>query len=370
MVKRRLNRSDHARSERLLACASQHLSSGGPPMVVFATGNRHWEAALPDVVDEVTRSKDCLYAWGRLMQGVNGSTPPTSRAAAAHQELCRSMRLSRQAFNSWAKQPHPSPATGKGQRWWLANQSLRYFIIAIDHSWMCHLMLLINTHPEMTVEARNKRGLGFEGMDHAEHSIERLTGVIPTSLETAIATQAFHRRRVLEADIALWSPIVEPLAPVLSGFNGFQQSDGRLPIPQTPLLMSGPDADPPEWFFTTSAEAIWEGSLCRLSDAFRTLRLGDERDSAAMMTHLANAQTGFHKLANNNIYPEITEPLVDAIGQMGDGLVDHDEYLLAIGHERVRQLVLRALGGVSQAGTDLQLFGNGEAVVPPQPRPA
>jgi hypothetical protein len=339
-------------------------------VVVFATGNRHWEAALPVVVDEVTRSKDCLYAWGRLMQGVNESTRLTSPAAAAHQELCRSMRLSRKAFNGWAKQPHPSPATGKGQRWWLANQSLRYFIIAIDHSWMCHLMLLIKTHPEMSVEARDKRGLGFEGMDHAEHSIERLTGVIPTSLETAIATQAFHRRRVLEADIALWSPIVEPLVPVFSGFKALGQPDGRLPSPPTQLLAPGTDANPPAWFFTTSAEAIWEGSLCCLSTAFRTLLSGHARDSVAMMTNLANAQTGFHKLANNNIHPGITELLVDAIGQMGDGLVDHDEHLLAIGHERARQLVLRALGGEGQVGADLQLLGNGEAVVPPQARPA
>jgi hypothetical protein len=339
-------------------------------MVAFATGNRLWEKALPAVVDEVTRSKDCLYAWGRLMQGVTESTPLTSAAAAAHQELCRSTRLSRKAFNAWAKQPHPSPATGKGQRWWMTNQSLRYFIIAIDHSWMCHLMLLIKTHPEMSAEARDKRGLGFEGMDHAEHSLERLTGVIPTSMETAIATQAFHRRRVLEADIALWSPIVEPLVPEFSGFKDSGQPDDWLPRPQTPLLAPGTDADPPAWFFTTSAEAIWEGSLSCLSNAFQTLSLGHTRDSVAMMTNLANAQAGFHKLANNNIYPGITEPLVDAIGQMGEGLADHDEHLLAIGHERARQLVLRALGGVSQMGIDLQLLGTGEAAVPPQASPA
>ncbi len=325
-------------------------------MGVFAAGNRHWEAALPAVVDEIARSKDCLYAWGRLMQGANESTPLTSPAAAAHQKLCRSMRLSRQAFNGWAKLPHPSPATGKGQRWWLANQSLRYFIIAIDHSWMCHLMLLINAHPDMSAEAREKRKLGFEGMDHAEHSLERLTGAIPTSLETAIATQAFHRRKVLEADIARWSPIVEPMVPVFSGFRAFEELDDRLPISPTPLLAPAPDAHPPAWFFTTNAEAIWEGSLSCLSNAFQAILLGHARDSAALMTNLAYAQTGFHKLANNTIYPELTEPLVDAIGQMGEGLVEHDEHLLAVGHERARQLVLRALGGVGPVDTDLQLL--------------
>ncbi|HEX4017440.1 MAG TPA: hypothetical protein VHX15_11960 [Frankiaceae bacterium] len=315
----------------------------------FATGNRQWEAALPAVVDEVTRSKDCLYSWGRLMQGVNESTRLTSPAAAAHQELCRSTRLSRKAFNAWAKQPHPSPATGKGQRWWMANQSLRYFIIAIDHSWMCHLMLLIKTHPEMSAAARDKRGLGFEGMDHSEHSIERLAGAIPTSMETAIATQAFHRRRVLEADIALWSPIVEPLVPIFSGFSPLEQPGGRLPSPQTSLLAPGTDTNPPAWFFTTSAEAIWDGSVSCARAAFETLPLSDAQDSAALMTNLAHAQTGFSKLAANNIYPEITWSLVDAIGQMGDGLTNHDDHLLLIGHERAKHLLLRAVGGSDSA---------------------
>ena len=335
-------------------------------MVGFATGNRHWEAALPAVVDEVTRSKDCLYAWGRLIQDVSEPTRLTAPAASAHQELCRSRRLSRKAFNGWVMQPHPSPATGRGQRWWLANQSLKYFIIAIDHSWMCHLMLVITSHPELSAEAREKRGLGFEGMSHARHSIERLSGVIPTSMETAIATQAFHRRTVLEADIARWSPIVEPLVPMFSGFKALEQPGGRMLSPAMPLPWPGTDANSPAWFFTTSAEAIWEGSLSCLNGAFETLLLGDERDSSATMTNLSNARIGFHKLATNDIYPEITEPLVDAIGQMGDGLVDHDEHLLAIGHERARQLVLRALGGVGQVGTDSQLFGNGEPVVPTQ----
>jgi hypothetical protein len=250
----------------------------------------------------------------------------------------------------------------------MANQSLKYFIIAVDHSWMCHLMLLITTHPELSAEARDKRGLGFEGMSHARLSIERLDGAIPTPMETAIATQAFHRRTVLEADIALWSPIVESLVPVLSGFKALERP-GVL-NPTTPLPWPGTDTNSPVWFFTTSAEAIWEGSLSCLKGAFETLLSGDVRASVAVMTNLSNARIGFHKLAANDIYPEITETLVDAIGQMGDGLVDHDEHLLAIGHERARHLVLRALGGVGEVGTDSQSLGNGVPAVPVQARPA
>ncbi len=140
----------------------------------------------------------------------------------------------------------------------------------------------------------------------------------------------------------------------------------RTPSPETPLLAPATGDNAPPWFFTTSAEAIWEGSLSCLSNAFQTLLWGHARDSIAMMTNLANAQTGFHKLANNNVYPEINEPLVEAIGQMGEGLVDHDDHLLAIGHERARQLVLRALGGVFQGGAHLESMGSGEALAPLQ----
>ncbi len=97
------------------------------------------------------------------------------------------------------------------------------------------------------------------------------------------------------------------------------------------------------------AEAVWKHATSELSLAIGPMMdvaegKAADYDSRALLEHLVGAQVSFHTLERLGFNPQWTEPLVESVTKVIDGLESHDSALVSDGWEQTKQVLAQIYG--------------------------